>query len=491
MNRPIRVMAIGCLLMFLALMINANYVQFLSADELTARNDNRRVLNDEFSRERGPILVAEEPVARSVASDDEYEFQRTYSQPELYAHLTGYYSYIYGARDIEQQENSVLSGSDPRLFVNRVIDLVGSEQPKGGSVSLTINPRVQRAAYDGLTKLAGNSTGAAVAIDPATGAILAMVSVPTYNPNRLASHDFDAVERAWKDLNSDPAQPMRDRSREEIYPPGSTFKLVTAAAALSNGYDPDTMVNGSAALTFKGIAYTLRNESGGSCGADRITLTQALAVSCNVAFGSVGRDLGEGTLRDQAEAFGFGDSDVIRDLSAATSQFTSPDADPLDEPQTALSAIGQFDVAASPLQMAMVAAGIANNGTVMTPYVVAETAAPNLDVLEPTEAERLHEAVSPDVAAELTTMMEAVVTDGTAGSAAIPDVPVAAKTGTAQSSADRKPYAWFVAFAPADDPQVAVAVFVQDATGVARDDVSGGGLAGPIAKAMMEAVISP
>lgn len=490
MNRPIRVMAIGCLLMFLALMINANYVQFISADELNSHNDNRRVLNDEFSRERGPILVADEPVVSSVASDDEYEYQRTYSQPELYAHLTGYYSYIYGARDVEQQENSVLSGSDPRLFVNRVIDLVGSEQPKGGSVSLTVDPRVQRAAYDGLTNLAGDSTGAAVAIDPRTGAILAMVSVPSYDPNRLASHDFDEVKRAWKALDDNPRNPLRDRSREEIYPPGSTFKLVTAAAALSNGYHPDTMVDGSAALSFKGITYELRNENGGSCGAERITLTQALAVSCNVSFGSVGRDLGESTLREQAEAFGFGDSDVIQDLPAATSQFTSPDGDPLDEPQTALTAIGQFDVAASPLQMAMVAAGIANNGTVMKPYVVAETRAPDLDVLEPTSPERLHEAVSPDVAADLTQMMEAVVTDGTAGSAAIPGVPVAAKTGTAQSASNRKPYAWFVSFAPADDPQVAVAVFVQDATGVARDDVSGGGLAGPIAKAMMEAVIS-
>lgn len=492
MNRPIRVMAVGCLLMFLALMVNANYVQFIAADELNADNANRRTLNDEFSRERGPILVGDEPVARSVASDDAYEFQRTYSQPQLYAHLTGYYSYIYGARDVEQQQNSLLSGSDPRLFVNRVIDLVGSEQPKGGSVTLTIDPRVQRAAYQGLTDLAGNSTGAAVAIDPQTGAILAMVSVPSYDPNELASHNFDKVKRAWDDLNDSPANPLRDRSREEIYPPGSTFKLVTAAAALSDGYDPDTMVDGSATLSFKDTSYQLVNESGGNCGADRITLTQALAVSCNVAFGSIGDDLGEGKLRDQAEAFGFGDSDVIADLPAATSQFTGPDRDPLDASQTALTAIGQLDVAASPLQMAMVVAGIANGGTVMRPYVVAETRAPDLDLLETTSSERLHEAVSPDVAAELTEMMVAVVEPGgTGGSAAIEGVPVAAKTGTAQSDADRKPYAWFVSFAPADDPQIAVAVFVQDATGVARGDVSGGRLAGPIAKAMMLAVLSP
>jgi len=490
MNRPIRVMAIGCLLMFLALLLNANYVQFIHADELNARTDNRRVLNDEYSRERGAILVANTPVAKSVPSRDSFEYLRTYPSPELYANITGYYSYLYGARDIEQVENGILSGSDPQLFVDRVIDLVGSEPPTGGDVQLTIDPRAQRAAYEGLTALAGNSTGAAVALDPETGAVLAMVSVPGYDPNRLASHDFDDVKQAWEKLNSNPAQPLRDRSREEIYPPGSTFKLVTAAAALSRGYAPDTLVNGSAALSFRGFSYQLRNSGGGSCGADKITLTQALAISCNVAFGDIGRELGEGTLRDQAEAFGFGDSNVIRDLPSAISQFTAPGADDLNEPETAQSGIGQFDVAASPLQMAMVAAGIANDGTVMRPYIVSEVRSPEVEVLEETTPEALHEAVPPDVAAELTQMMVAVVTDGTASSVAIPGVAVAAKTGTAQSSAQRKPYAWFVSFAPAERPAVAVAVFVQDATGVARDDVSGGGLAGPIAKAITEAVLS-
>ena len=491
MNRPIRVMAIGCMVMFLALLINANYVQFLNADELNARNDNRRVIDAEFSRERGAILVADNPVAESVRTDDRFKYQRTYTRWELYAHLTGYYSYVYGARDLEQTHNGILSGSDPRLFVNRVIDLVGSEQPSGGSIRLTIDPRVQRAAYEGLTQLAAGSRGAAVALDPRTGEVLAMVSLPTYDPNRLASHDTGDVKQAWNDLTNNPAQPMRDRSREEVYPPGSTFKLVTAAAALSNGYDSDTMVNGSAALTFKDIDYTLTNAGGGSCGTDRIPFIQALKISCNVAFGDIGRDLGEDKLREQAEAFGFGDGDVMRDLPTATSQMTG--ADPLNEPQTAQTAIGQFEVRASPLQMAMVAAGIANEGTVMRPYVVSEVRAPDLDVIETTAPERLHEAVSPDVAAELTQMMQAVVAEegGTGSSARIEGVSVAGKTGTAQSADDRKPYAWFVSFAPVEDPQIAVAVFVQDATGVASDDVSGGALAGPIAKAMMEAVVRP
>ncbi len=491
MNRPIRVMAIGCMLMFVALLVNVNYVQFIHADALNSHPGNRRVLNDEFSRDRGPILVGGQPIAESVKSNDEFTYQRTYAHGRRYANITGYYSYLYGSSGIEQAENDVLSGSDPRLFVNRVIDLVGNQQPNGGSVTLTINPRVQRAAYDGLKRLPGASSGAAVALDPATGAVLAMVSLPSYNPNSLASHRFGAVKKAWRQLSKDRRNPLLDRSRNEIFPPGSTFKLVTAAAALSNGFRPDTLVNGGSTLTFKDSGYQLHNESGGSCGAPKITLTQALDVSCNVAFGDVGRTLGEGVLRRQAEAFGFGDSNLIGDLPTATSQFTPPGTSPLDESQTALSAIGQFDVAASPLQMAMVAAGIANAGTVMKPYLVSQLRSPDQQVLQQTTPERLHEAVSPEVAGQLTTMMQSVVTNGTAGSAAIPGVPVAAKTGTAQSSAKRKPYAWFVSFAPAKNPQIAVAVFVQDATGVARTDVSGGGLAGPIAKAMMEAQLRP
>ena len=487
MNKPIRTMAIGCLVLFLALLINSTYLQYLQAEELNSRPDNKRVRDAEFSRERGAILVRGQSIAESKPSDDEFKFQRRYPQPTKYAHLSGYYSYTYGRNALELTQNDILSGSDPRLFVNRVVDMFGNTQPKGGDVSLTIDPKAQNAAYNGLRKLGGpNIKGSVVALDPSTGAILAMVSSPSYNPNLLASHKLSTLPRAWKRLSEDPNRPMLNRGIQEIFPPGSTFKLVTAAAALSSGqYTPESMVPGGSSLDLPQTTTNLPNENGMSCGGDRITLTQALRVSCNVAFGWLGLQLGDDALREQAQKFGFGDK-YLDDLNdQAESVFPAkPDA-----PQTALSAIGQFDVAATPLQMAMVASGIANGGTVMKPYLVDEIRSPNLDVLDKANPEPYRSATSPSVSRDLTQMMIDVVDNGTGTTAQIPGIKVAGKTGTAQSSADRNPYAWFVSFAPADDPKVAVAVLVEDA-GVARDAISGSGLAAPIAKSVMEAVIN-
>jgi|SoiMethySBSTD1v2_1073268.scaffolds.fasta_scaffold05347_13 penicillin-binding protein A len=488
MNRPIRVMAIACLVLFVALMANINYVQYVDADDLNARPGNNRVLHDEFSRDRGPIIVGRHQIALSVPVNDEFDYQRTYRQVNLYANLTGFYSYINGATDLESSQNSILSGSDPRLFVNRVIDLLSSEQSKGGSVELTINPQAQRAAYDGLRNLAEGSKGAVVALNPSTGAIQAMVSVPGYNPNKVASHDFNAAAEAYQKLIKDPENPLRDRSREEIYPPGSTFKLVTAAAALANGYDADSAVDGNDSLSFPGIDYTLRNEI--PCGGGQITMAAALANSCNVAFGDLGLKLGPKKIQAQAEAFGFGDSSYLDGLSVAPSQFIAPGQPDPEGPQLAQSAIGQYNTAATPLQMAMVAAGIANDGVVMKPYIVSEVRSPDAEVLDRTTPDDLSDAMTSDDAEQLTQMMQGVVTSGTASGVANLPPDTAAKTGTAQRAASQNPYAWFVAFAPATDPQVAVAVFVQDASGVARDDISGSGLAGPIAADVMNAVLN-
>jgi peptidoglycan glycosyltransferase len=482
MNRPIRVMAIACLVLFVALMANINYVQYVDADDLNARPGNARVLHDEFSRDRGPIIVAGHQVAESVPVDDEFDYQRTYHQVNLYANLTGFYSYINGSSDLESSQNGILSGSDPRLFVNRVIDLLSSEQSKGGSVELTIDPEAQRVAYDGLRTLAGGSKGAVVALEPSTGKILTMVSVPGYDPNPLASHDFNAAAKAYQDLIKDPENPMRDRSREEIYPPGSTFKLVTAAAALADGYNPDSKINPNSTLSFPGIDYQLVNEF--PCGGD--TLTAALADSCNVAFGDVGLDIGANAIRDQAEAFGFDDSSYLDGLSVAASQVTAPGARDIEGPQLAQTAIGQFNVAASPLQMAMVAAGIANDGVVMEPYIVSEVRSPDAEVLERTSPDDLSEAMTNEDADQLRGMMEAVVTDGTAASVGLPSGS-GAKTGTAQRSEDQNPYAWFVCMSPNDE--VAIAVFIEDASRVARDDIAGSTLAGPIARAVMNTVL--
>ena len=429
---------------------------------------------------------------RATSHHDEYKYQREYPQGRQYAHLTGYFSRDYG-----------LGGGrvDPELHpVRQRLPAVhrqprdrpgGGDEPKGGSVTLTVDPDAQKAAYDGLKALGDDVRGAVVAIEPRTGKILAMVSSPTYDPNKLASHDFTAAGKTKERLQDGDPSPLNNRAIEEVLPPGSTFKLVTAAAALDSGkYTPETMVPGGSTLDLPQTTVDLVNESGGGCGSDQITLTQALQVSCNVSFGAVGLKVGDDALRDMAEKFGWG-TRTFTDLDdSLTRQQVSRFPEDPDLPQTALSAIGQFDVAATPLQMAMVGAGIANDGVVMKPYLVDETKSPKLETIDRTDPEPMPDqpAMSSAASRDLREMMVAVVEGGTGKTAQIPGVEVAGKTGTAQSSPDRPPYAWFVSFAPADTPAVAVAVLVQDA-GVARDQISGSGLAAPIAKAVMEAVI--
>jgi peptidoglycan glycosyltransferase len=486
-NKPIRTMSIVCMLLFVGLLLNSTLLQYVQAGDLNARDDNKRVRDAEYSRKRGAIIAGGQAVAESVPVDDAYKYLRTYPQPFKYAHLTGYYSYTYGRDAVESTQNEILSGSDPRLFVNRVVDLIGNTQPKGGSVKLTVDTPAQDAAFAGLRALGPQTEGAVVALEPTTGKILAMVSNPTYNPEVLSSHDFSDVQDNRERLVAAENEPLLNRATQEVYPPGSTFKLVTAAAALESGqYQPDSLVKGGDSLDLPQTDNDLPNYATGICGTDKITLTHALAQSCNTSFGAIGMQLGDEALREQAEKFGFGDV-YLDDLTRqAESRFPPPD---VDDPLTAYSAIGQYEVAATPLQMAMVAAGIANGGTVMRPYLVDEVRAPDLSVLDKTNPEPFRDAMGSTTARDLTQMMVETVDNGTAAPAAMPGIKVAGKTGTAQSQADRPNYAWFVSFAPADNPEVAVAVLVEDA-GVANDLISGGGLAAPIAKSVMEAVIN-
>ncbi|MDX6237325.1 MAG: penicillin-binding protein [Kribbellaceae bacterium] len=481
MNSAIRRLAVAAIIMMLALMANTTYLQAFRAAALNGRNDNHRVRDSQFSVNRGPILVGNTPIAQSKQINDQFKYQRSYAPGQAYAPVTGYYSYLYGRAALELNENSQLNGSDPSMAFRRVVDVVTGKQQQGASVSLTLDARAQMAAYDGLA----GKKGAVVAIEPKTGRILALVSRPSYDPNELASHDLNKVSAAWKRLNADPNRPMSNRAIKELYPPGSTFKLITAAAALSSGkYTPDTKVRSPAVLQLPQTTVGLPNEDHRNCGgSDNATLTVALRNSCNTAFGSVGLDLGADALRQQAEKFGFGERQ-LPELGAVASQFP---ADP-NQPQVAQSAIGQYDVRVTPLQMAMVAAGIANGGDVMKPYLVQSVRTADLKTVSDTKPESLHQAVSSQVASQLTQMMVDVVQNGTGKSVQINGVQVAGKTGTAQTSPERPPFAWFTAFAPANDPKVAVAVMIEDA-GVARTDISGGALAGPIAKSVMRAVI--
>jgi peptidoglycan glycosyltransferase len=485
-NKPIRVVAVFCLLLFVALLVNSSYLMYVRAGDLGDDPRNRRVITAAFSRERGAILVGKEAIARSKPVGSKYKYQREYPQPLKYAPITGSFSW-YSQTGIERSQNAVLSGDDSRLFVTRLVDLLSNAEPKGGNVQLTIDAAAQDAAWEGLQALPGDAQGAVVALEPNTGRVLAMASTPTYNPNRLASHDFNAVREASDQLNSNPARPLINRAIATTLPPGSTFKIVTAAAAIESGdYDADAMVQGGSGFKLPQSNTTIGNHDGGNCGGNKITMTRAMEVSCNVAFLSLADELGTEAMADQAEAFGF-NSTALEDLGG---QAKSLYPRSMDAPQTAMSGMGQSDVTATPLQMAMVMAGIANGGDVMRPYVVDEVRAPNLSVLDRTDPQTLSKAISSSTAHELTRMLVSTVEQGTAMSAAIPGVEVAGKTGTAQSTASRPPYAWFVSFAPADNPQIAVAVMVESSD-TSRSEIAGGRLGGPIAKAVMEAVIQP
>jgi peptidoglycan glycosyltransferase len=494
MNKPIRTISIFCLLLFVALMINATWLQYWKADSYDNNGRNRRVIEAAYSQERGAILVGGKPIAESEPSDDQYDFLRTYPEPFKYAHETGYFSF-YDQTGIERSQNDVLSGDDDALFVNKLVDLLSNKSGKGGNVELTLDRDAQDAAYAGLDALPGDVEASVVAIQPSTGKILAMASLPSFDPNKLASHDFSSVKSDYDRLQADETEPLLNRAIQTTLPPGSTFKLVTAAAALESGkYTADSDVPGGATYQLPQTSDDsgLIDNEGRSCGSDKIPFEQALAQSCNTTFAQLGVELGGEALRDQAEKFGF-NQHYLEDLSP---QAISHFPDDATEPEAGQSAIGQFDVRATPLQMAMVAAGIANQGVVMKPYIVDSIQSPELETLKQTEPEELGQAVSAETADGLTQLMVAVVegtsngVPGTAGPAAIPGVTVAAKTGTAQSGqADVPPYAWFVSFAPAQDPEVAVAVMIQKIDGVERGEIAGGTYGGPIAKAVMEAVI--
>lgn len=488
MNRPIRTLSVFCLVLFVALMVNITWVQFVKADDYNNHAGNRRVLEESFSRQRGAILAGKKAIARSVRSKDKYEWQRTYPVPQMYAPLTGYLSFQYGQTGLEHSQNALLSGDDERLFTNRLVDLMTNTEPAGGNVETTIDPAVQKAAWDGLTSLGAGVEASAVAIEPRTGRLLAMVSTPSYDPNALADHNIEATQKAWKRLTDrklSPHQPMLNRATQTTLPPGSTFKLVTAAAALENLHmTPDSTLPGGTSLDVPQTDRDIHNENGMSCGGPQITLRTALEVSCNVAFGKLGIKLSASQLRGQAEKFGFG-QDYLSDLRPLAK---SRMPENLSVAYRALSAIGQYEVAATPLQMALVSAGIANDGVVMKPYLVDRVTSSSLDVIDQGDPEELSRAMTPEHADMLTDMMVSVVNNGTGTNAQIPGTEVAGKTGTAQSAPDRPPYAWFTSFAPAANPKIAVAIVVQKSN-TERSEIAGGQLCAPVAKAMMEAAL--
>ena len=478
MNKPIRRVAFIAMIMFALLLANGTYMMIFRQSSLTAQPQNRRVRDAEFAQNRGAILAAgKTEIAKTVPAKDRFKYQRVYPDGELYAPITGFYSYDRASSGLERTYNAQLAGTDDALFVRRLVDMATNRTPEGASVQTTIVPKIQKAAADAL----GNQKGAVVALNPKTGAVLAMVTSPTFDPNDIATHDIEAAGKAYDRLASSSQQPLTNRAAREIYPPGSTFKVVTAAAALADGKTPNSMVESPDRLRLPGTRVFLSNST--NCGGTKITITQALKVSCNTAFANLGMDVGASKLREQAQLFGF-DRRHLADLGGVASQFP----DKLNEAQLALSSIGQYDVAASPLQMAMVSAAIANDGVLMDPYVVSQVRSQDLRPIETHEPKALSTAMTSENAKELQQMMGVVVSEGTGRNAQIPGVEVGGKTGTAQSDPKRKPFAWFTSFAPLDDATVAVAVIVEDAD-IPRDDIAGGRVAAPIARAVMQAAL--
>ncbi|MFW0112692.1 peptidoglycan D,D-transpeptidase FtsI family protein [Rothia sp. CCM 9416] len=478
MNKAIRRAWIAASCVFVLLLGTLTYIQFFDAKSLQANAWNSRTLYESYGSQRGSIVVNGVDIASSVESNDGYAFQRTYSAPELYAGITGYYSSIYGATGLESAMNEQLSGNSDAQFYDRLAQMFTGGSSQGASVELTIDPELQQLAY---TLLDGHK-GAIVALNPKTGEILAMVSTPSYDPNALSSHNSESVLAQYATLNEDSNHPLYNRAiAGDTYAPGSTFKIIDAVAALESGkYDANSVIDNPQNLTLPNTNVTLPNYVGGQCSTQTTaTIEWALAQSCNTPFAQIAMDLGEDTIAQTAKNFGYG-QDLRIPLPVSQSVFPTN----MEKSQLAQAAIGQYDVKTTPLQVAMMSAAIANDGVQMKPNLIRSVKSHNLSSLYEFSAEELKRSTSADVANQVTDWMVNDIDNGIASAASVNGVKVAGKTGTAEIGDSGLNNSWFTGFAPADDPQVAIAVVYE---GV--DVTIGAQLAAPAGKQLFEAVL--
>jgi peptidoglycan glycosyltransferase len=482
MTKELRRLSIVMLFMFIALFAATSWVQVVEADTLAQNDHNKRTRLDSYAIQRGSIIVDGAPIATSVPSDDTYRFQRVYADAPMWEAVTGYYNPALGSRTgLEQAMNADLSGTGSSAFFAEIDRILSGQPQRGFSVELSLDATVQRAAFDAL----GDLQGAVVAIEPSTGRILALVSTPGFDTNLLATHDADAANAAYDLLRDDPHKPLSNRAiAGDLNPPGSTFKLVVAAAAYASGeYTPDSTLPNPALYTLPGSSNRVSNAWGGTCGpGETVTIAEAIRLSCNIPMAELAVELGDDAIREMADKFGFNQS-FQTPLESTPSSY--PRA--LDDAQTALTGFGQGQVTATPLQIAMVSAGIANDGVVMNPHMVDAVIGDDLSVIRSFENSEFGRALEADAADDVTRAMVASVSDGAAQGARIDGIDVAGKTGTAENG--NKPHTlWFTGFAPADDPAVAVAVVVEDGGGQGQSG-SGDTIAAPIAKKVIEAVL--
>ncbi len=483
MTKELRRLSILMLVMFLALFGSTSWIQVVQAESLAQNSRNTRALYDSYQVQRGSIIASGASIASSVASGDVYSWQRVYTDAAMWAPVTGFINPALGsATGIEQSMNQVLSGTAGSQFLTRIERIFTGQPPRGSNVALSLDANVQRAAYDAL----GGLQGAVVAIEPSTGRILAMATSPSYDTNSLASHDSTAANSAYNVLNTDAANPLFNRAiAGNLNPPGSTFKLVVASAALASGsYTPTSTLPNLASYTLPGTSTAISNAGGGTCGSGAdVTIAEALRLSCNIPMAQLAVKLGDTAIRQEAEKYGFNASFTMPLVSTPSTYPRGLSAD-----RTALSGFGQGDVRATPLQMAMVSAGIANGGVVMNPRMVDRVIAPDLSVQQTFDNSQFGRALDPGLAQEMVTMMVANVSNGAASGARIGGVDVAGKTGTSENGTGQPYTLWFTGFAPANNPKVAVAVVVENGGGQGQTG-SGNSIAAPIAKKVMEAVL--
>ena len=487
MNTSLRRISIMVMSLIVMLLINATVTQVFRADGLRADPRNQRVLLDEYSRQRGQIAASGQLLAYSLSTNGRYRYLRVYPDPLIYAPVTGFYSLRFSSTGLERAEDPILNGSDERLFGKRLADFFTGRDPRGGNVDTTLVPRVQQAAWAAMQQgCNGPCKGSVVALEPSTGKILGMVSSPSYNPNLLSTHDTEDQGKAWRQLRDDPESPLTNRALSERYPPGSTFKVVTTAAALEAGIAENEQLTAAPQIPLPNSTATLENYGGSPCGnAPTAPLREAFERSCNTAFVQLGIRIGGDALRDTADAFGFDTQPAPIPLEVAESTVGAMS----DAAAVGMSSIGQKDVAVTPLQNALVAAAIANAGVVMQPYLVERLEGPDLAEINNTAPAEQRRAVSAQVAAKLTELMVGAE-KFTQQNGSIPGIQIASKTGTAEHGTDPRntpPHAWYIAFAPAQSPRVAVAVLVEN--GGDRLSATGGALAAPIGRATIAAAL--
>jgi peptidoglycan glycosyltransferase len=481
-NRELKRVSVVMLIMFLALLAAATMIQVAQADGLASDSRNTRTLYDSFRAQRGPIMAGDTVLTQSVPVDNEFRFLRQYANPLVYAPITGFFTLNQGLSGIESTENSYLTGNNSSQFLEQMNSILTGRPAQGASVNLTIRPDVQQAAWDAL----GNYQGAVVVTEVATGKILAMVSKPSFDPNLLAAHNSEAVIDYYSALDNDPAQPLINRPIGALDPPGSTFKLVTAAALLESGlYTPESTVPNRALLPLPGTDVEIRNSDGKACGpCEHVSLFTAVSLSCNVPLAEFAMALGYKPIVDMAKKFGFNQSFGV---PMTTARSFIPQV--MDEPQTALASFGQFDVRATPLQITLVSAAIANGGIEMYPTLIESITASDLRPISAFAPREYSRPISAETAAQITAMMQASVSNGAATNASIDSVSVAGKTGTAENGTDEPYTLWFTGFAPAEsEPKYAITVVVENGGGMGTNGY-GNLIAAPIARAVLEAVL--